>query len=74
MQIVVNEMPRKASECLFCRDTAETYWIGNEPIHNPIYECQLDGLWCCNPETGEPCKHLITFNDIMNKTTEVPNE
>lgn len=68
MKIVVDEIPKSANECLFCRDNGETYWVGeNIPMHNPLYKCTLNGDLCCEPDEKNKCTLLITFKETINK-------
>ncbi len=51
MKIVVDTMPRKASDCLFA-----------EYGESGIMHCGLKGYICCQLESNSKCEHLMPMN------------
>lgn len=53
MKVVVDTMPKKASDCLFAK-------YGE----SGILHCGLRGYVCCQLESNSKCEHLLPMNGM----------
>ena len=59
MRVIVDKMPKKASECLFA-----------EYSESGIMHCRLKGYVCCQLESNSKCENLLQIKKRNRKENE----